>query len=273
MRSVPAGRPDGRVPLLDTGKPHAARVRNCLLGGKDNFAADREMSDRLLRLHPGIALMAREQRRFLTRSVRYLAGDAGVRQFLDIGVGLPVGAATHQVAQRIAPMSRIVYVDNDPLVLAHARALLKAAPDGMISYVEADVRDSAEVLEEAAQTLDFSRPVAVMMLGVLGRIPDSASPGEVVTRLARALSSGSYVAVSDATDTSPDLSRAIAAYNHDAADSYHLRSPQQITGFLDGLDLVSPGVVSMSLWRPDFTQAGTEPSAADIVCGIGRKDL
>jgi hypothetical protein len=184
-----------------------------------------------------------------------------------------VGAATHQVAQRIAPMSRIVYVDNDPLVLAHARALLKTAPDGMTSYIEADVRDTGEILEEAAQTLDFGRPVAVMMMGVLGHIPDSASPGEIATRLARALSPGSYLVLNDATDTSRTLSQAIGAYNQAAADSYHLRSPQRIAGFLDGLALVPPGVVSTSLWRPDLTQAGTEPSAVDMLCGIGRKDL
>jgi S-adenosyl methyltransferase len=273
VRSVPAHRSPGQLPLLDTGKPHAARVRNYLLGGKDNFAADREMSERLLRIHPGIAQMAREERRFLTRSVRYLTGEAGIRQFLDIGVGLPVGAATHQVAQRMAPMSRIVYVDSDPLVLAHARALLKTAPDGMTSYVEADLRDTEEILEEAAQTLDFGSPVAVMMLGVLGQIPDASGPGQVVERLVRALPPGSYLVLNDATDTSPTLSRAIAAYNHKAADSSHLRSPEQIAGFLDGLALVPPGVVSTSLWRPDLTEAGTELSAVDMVCGIGRKDL
>ena len=161
-------------PRLDTSSAHSARVWNYLLGGKDNFAADREVGDMILQMFPGIAHIARLQRRFLGRAVRYLAGEAGIRQFLDIGTGLPTADNTHQIAQQLAPESRIVYVDNDPLVLVHARALLTSAPGGMTSYIEADVRDTEEILGEAAGTLDFSQPIALMMLGIMGQLPDSA---------------------------------------------------------------------------------------------------
>jgi S-adenosyl methyltransferase len=259
-------------PRLDTGVPHSARVWNYLLGGKDNFAADREICDVLMQIFPGIIHIAREQRRFLVRSVRYLAGEAGIRQFLDIGVGLPVGASTHQVAQEIAPESRIVYVDNDPLVLVHARALLTSAPGGMTSYIEADVRDTGEILEQAARTLDFGQPAALMMLGIMGQLPDSAGPGAVVTRLLEPLAPGSCLALSDGTDTSPALNQAIAVYNQNSASSYHLRSPEQIARFFDGLTLVPPGVVTTSRWRPEIVDASTEPREVDAICGVGRKD-
>ena len=173
-------------PRLDTSTAHSARVWNYLLGGKDNFAADREVGDMILQMFPGIAHIARLQRRFLARAVRYLAGEAGIRQFLDIGTGLPTADNTHQIAQQVAPESRIVYVDNDPLVLVHARALLTSAPGGMTSYIEADVRDTEEILGEAARTLDFGQPIALMMLGVVTTSrwrPDladaSAEPREV----------------------------------------------------------------------------------------------
>jgi len=259
-------------PRLDTGVPHSARVWNYLLGGKDNFAADREICDVLMQIFPGIIEIAREQRRFLVRSVRYLAGEAGVRQFLDIGVGLPVGASTHQVAQEIAPESRIVYVDNDPLVLVHARALLTSEPGGMTSYIEADVRDTGEILEQAARTLDFGQPVALMMLGIMGQLPDSAGPGAVVARLLGALPPGSYLALSDGTGTSPALNQAIAAYNQNSASSYHLRRPERIARFFEGLTLVPPGVVTTSRWRPEIVDASTEPPELDAICGVGRKD-
>ena len=200
-------------PRLDTSTAHSARVWNYLLGGKDNFAADREVGDMILQMFPGIAHIARLQRRFLGRAVRYLAGEAGIRQFLDVGTGLPTVDNTHEVAQRVAPECRIVYVDNDPLVLVHARALLTSAPGGMTSYIEADVRDTEEILGEAARTLDFSQPIALMMLGIMGQLPDSAEPRSIVTTLLDALPPGSYLALSDGTDTSPALNQAIAAYN------------------------------------------------------------
>ena len=259
-------------PRLDTSTAHSARVWNYLLGGKDNFAADREVGEMILQMFPGIARIARTQRRFLARAVRYLAADAGIRQFLDIGTGLPTADNTHQIAQQVAPESRIVYVDNDPLVLVHARALLTSAPGGMTSYLEADVRDTGEILGEAARTLDFGQPIALMMLGIMGQLPDSAGPRPIVTALLDALPPGSYLALSDGTDTSPALNQAIAAYNQNSASSYHLRSPEEIARFFDGLILVAPGVVTTSRWRPDLADASAEPREVDAICGVGRKD-
>ena len=265
-------------PRLDTSSAHSARVWNYLLGGKDNFAADREVGDMILQMFPGIAHIARLQRRFLGRAVRYLAGEAGIRQFLDIGTGLPTADNTHQIAQQLVPESRIVYVDNDPLVLVHARALLTSAPGGMTSYIEADVRDTEEILGEAARTLDFSQPIALMMLGIMGQLPDSPEPSglsgprSIVTTLLGALPPGSYLALSDGTDTSPALNQAIAAYNQNSASSYHLRSPEEIARFFDGLTLVPPGVVTTSRWRPDLADSSAEPREVDAICGVGRKD-
>ena len=262
----------GVPPQLDTSEAHSARVWNYLLGGKDNFAADRQVGDMVLQMFPGIAHIARVQRRFLSRAVRYLAGEAGIRQFLDIGTGLPTANNTHQLAQQIAPGSRIVYVDNDPLVLVHARALLTSAPGGMTSYIEADVRDTGEILGEAARTLDFGQPVALMMLGIMGQIDDADQPGSIVAWLLDALPPGSYLALSDGTDTSPALNQAINTYNQNSASSYHLRSQEEIARFFDGLTLVPPGVVTTSRWRPDLADASTEPREVDAICGVGRKD-
>jgi S-adenosyl methyltransferase len=261
----------GMPPQLDTSEAHSARVWNYLLGGKDNFAADRATGEAILKLFPGIAYVARVQRRFLARAVRYLAADAGITQFLDIGTGLPTANNTHQVAQQIAPHSRIVYVDNDPLVLVHAEALLTSAPGGVTSYIEADVRDPAAILRDAVRTLDFSRPVALMLLGIMGQIDDSDEPASIVAWLLDALPSGSYLALSDGTDTNPELNQAIAAYNQNSASSYHLRSPDRIAGFFAGLDLVPPGVVTTSRWRPDVRDAEEEPREIDAICGVGRK--
>jgi len=258
-------------PQLDTTEAHSARVWNYLLGGKDNFAADRATGDLILTLFPGIAHVARVQRRFLSRAVRYLATDAGVTQFLDIGTGLPTANNTHQVAQQIAPQSRIVYVDNDPLVLVHAQALLTSAPGGVTSYLEADVRDPDTILRDAARTLDLSQPVALIMLGIMGQIDDSDQPGSIVAWLLDALPPGSYLALSDGTDTNPELNQAIAVYNQNSASSYHLRSPDRIAGFFAGLDLVPPGVVTTSRWRPDVRDAEEAPREIDAICGIGRK--
>jgi len=260
----------GPGPRLDTGVAHSARVWNYLLGGKDNFAADRETGDMMMQLFPGIIQIAREQRRFLARSVRYLTGEAGIRQFLDIGVGLPVAVSTHQIAQQVAPESRIVYVDHDPLVLVHAQALLTSAPGGVTSYIEADVRDTEEILEQAARTLDFGQPVAVMMLGILGQIPDSDEPGLIVSQFLGALPAGSYLALTDGTDTSPALNQAVDAYNQNSANPYHLRRPERITAFFGGLMLVPPGVVTTSQWRPGLMEASSEPRVVDALCGVGR---
>jgi hypothetical protein len=262
---------EGVAPQLDTSEAHSARVWNYLLGGKDNFAADRETGDLILKMFPAIAQNARAQRRFLGRAVRYLAGEAGIRQFLDIGTGLPTANNTHQIAQQQAPESRIVYVDNDPLVLVHAQALLTSAPGGVTSYIEADVRDPDRILREAAATLDFGQPVALVMLGILGQLDDTDEPGSIMTRLLAALPSGSYLALSDGTDTNPEMNQAIAVYNQNSASSYHLRSPERIVAFFDGLDLVPPGVLSTSRWRPDVRDAEEEPREIDSYAGVARK--
>jgi hypothetical protein len=245
--------------------PHSARVWNYWLGGKDNYPADRAMGDEILAMAPDLPRIARLQRAFLARAIEYLAGEAGIRQFLDIGTGLPTAANTHQAAQAIAPQSRIVYVDNDPLVLVHARALLTSSSEGACDYIDADVRDPAKILAEAARTLDFSQPIAVMLLGILGQIPDSDHPEAIVAALVDAVPPGSYVAISDGVNTSK-------TFNEAAAHSgwYHVRSPAQIADFFAGLELVEPGVVSLGRWRSSATLF---PEQDDVpgMCGIGRK--
>jgi hypothetical protein len=264
---------DGIGGRLDTTVAHSARIWNYLLGGKDNFAVDRETGDLILNMFPDIAQIARLQRRFLVRAVRFLAGEAGVRQFLDIGTGLPTADNTHQVAQREAPESKIVYVDNDPLVLVHAEALLTSDPRGVTSYIEADLRDPAQILRGAGKTLDFGQPVALMMLGILGQIPDSDEPASILTSLLDSLPSGSYLALSDGTDTSPPANHAIAVYNNSgSASSYYLRSPAQIAGFFDRLELVPPGVVSTTRWRPEVRDTeGQQAREVPALCGVARK--
>ncbi|MFE2884564.1 SAM-dependent methyltransferase [Streptomyces sp. NPDC059272] len=256
---------------LQLDRPHSARVWNFLLGGKDNYAADREAGEMIVQMFPDIALLARLQRRFLVRAVRYLTEEAGIRQFLDIGTGLPTVDNTHEVAQRIAPESRIVYVDNDPLVLVHAQALLTSTPEGACAYLEADVRDPEQILEVAAKTLDFSRPIALTMLGILGQIPDSDEPEAVVSRFLEALPPGSYLALSDGTDTSAALNQAISVYNANSASSYHLRGPERIEAYFTGLEVIEPGIVPTSQWHPEPVDVGRDPSDVDAICGIGRK--
>jgi hypothetical protein len=262
---------DGGEPRsrLDTSVAHSARVWNYLLGGKDNFAADRETGDLIVKMFPGIARLARLQRRFLVHAVGYLAGEAGIRQFLDIGTGLPTADNTHEVAQAIAPASRVVYVDNDPMVLSHAQALLVSAPGGATSYIEADVRDPDTILDGTARTLDLAQPVALVMLGIMGQLPDPDKPHPLVRRYLDALPSGSCLALCDGTDTSASLNEAIAAYNQNSASSYHLRSPEQVAAFFDGLDVVPPGLVPASRWQRDGT--ASEDAGDATLCGVAFK--
>ncbi|WP_399945984.1 SAM-dependent methyltransferase [Streptomyces sp. BBFR25] len=255
---------------LQTDRPHSARVWNYLLGGKDNYPVDSEAGEVILTTFPEFAAAARLQRRFLARAVRFLAGEVGIRQFLDIGTGLPTADNTHELAQRIAPESRIVYVDNDPLVLTHAQALLTSSPEGTCAYVDADVRDPERILAEAAKTLDLSRPVALTTLGIMGQISDAERPAELLSTLLAALPSGSYLALSDGTNGNEALNRAVEVYNGQSANTYHLRSPQEIAAFFTGLDLVEPGVVSTASWRPDPDRP-EEPTADVSVCGVAVK--
>ncbi|MCK9921017.1 SAM-dependent methyltransferase [Frankia sp. AgPm24] len=251
---------------VDTSVPHSARVWNYWLGGKDNFPADRELGDKVYEVYPDIVRVARAQREFLVRAITYLAGEAGIRQFLDIGTGLPTADNTHEVAQRIAPDSRIVYVDNDPLVLVHARALLTSAPGGATTYVDADVRDPEKILAGAAEILDFNEPVALVMFGIVGNVADNDEASSIVTRLLDAVRPGSYLALNDGTH-GEDVDKAIEITQADG-HPYNLRTPEQVTSFFDGLAVVEPGVVSTPLWRPP---AGSAPEPLFIYGGVGRK--
>ncbi|BCJ53474.1 hypothetical protein Asp14428_49490 [Actinoplanes sp. NBRC 14428] len=253
-------------PKLDTTVPQTARIWNYLLGGKDNFAVDRAVGDQILVGQPELAENARLSRAFLVRAVRYLAGEAGVRQFLDIGTGLPTANNTHEVAQSVAPDSRIVYVDNDPLVLAHARALLTSKPEGVTSYIDANMFDMDLVLREAGRTLDLSQPVAVLFMGVLGHVEDDAVAQAMVRQALAAVPSGSYLALYDGTDLSPEVVEAARLWNESAALPYHLRSPARLAQFFDGMELVEPGLVAVTRWRPD-----TEKPEIDQYGGVGRK--
>ncbi|MFF9622768.1 SAM-dependent methyltransferase [Streptomyces griseosporeus] len=255
---------------IQTDRPHSARVWNYLLGGKDNYPVDSQVGDVILSTFPEFVSVARLQRRFLARAVRFLAEEAGIRQFLDIGTGLPTADNTHEVAQRFAPESRVVYVDNDPLVLAHARALLTSTPEGACAYLDADVRTPDRILAEAAETLDFSRPVGLTMLGIMGQISDDEHPAELVSTLLAGLPAGSYLALSDGVSTNEALNAAVAAYNEQSAHTYHLRAPEQIAAFFEGLELVEPGVVPTVAWRPEPGQAA-EDTAEVAYCGVARK--
>ncbi|WP_405933464.1 SAM-dependent methyltransferase [Streptomyces sp. NBC_00827] len=245
---------------IDTSVPHSARIWNYWLGGKDNYRVDEEAGDAYTAVFPGIVTIARSSRAFLRRNITYLVAEAGIRQFLDVGTGLPTADNTHQVAQRIAPETRIVYVDNDPMVLAHARALLYSTPEGATAYVDANVTDPDRILAAAAETLDFTRPTALILSNILGHVADHDQARSIVTSLMDALPSGSYLSINDGSlGIDPVFERAQDAYNESGAVPYNLRTPDQITAFFDGLDLIDPGVVSVPLWRPDVTSPAPEP--------------
>jgi hypothetical protein len=260
-------------PEIDTSVPHSARIWNYWLGGKDNYPVDRAAGDQYRQVFPEIVDITRASRQFLTRAVRYLAGEVGIRQFLDIGTGLPTADNTHEVAQRLAPESRVVYVDNDPLVLTHARALLTSTPQGVTAYIDADLREPDRIVEAAARTLDFTQPIALMLMGILGHIGDYDETRTIVKRLLDALPSGSYLALNDGTNViSKAFVEAQQRYNESGAVPYHLRSPEQIAGLFNGLELVDPGVVSCPRWRPDPADAGGGlPTEVDAFGGVGRK--
>jgi O-methyltransferase involved in polyketide biosynthesis len=262
----------GQAPKIDTTIAHTARIWNYWLGGKDNYPVDREVGDQIRQLHPGIGDYARGDRAFLARAVQYLAGEAGIRQFLDIGTGLPTANNTHQVAQAVAPESRIVYVDNDPLVLAHARALLTSSREGATAYLDADLHDPGAILAEAARTLDFTRPVALTLLGVVIFINDDEQAHAIVRRLVDAVPSGSYLVLSH-TITSPampDVDAAVAFWNEHGTPKLTQRTPEQIARFFDGLELLEPGVVSCSRWRSEPSPFG-EPDEVAMFGAVARK--
>jgi hypothetical protein len=268
--STPSQRTD--PPEIDATVPNSARIWNYWLGGKDNYPVDREVGDEYRAIYPEIVQVARASRQFLARAVLYLAGEAQVHQFLDIGTGLPTFNNTHDVAQRVAPGTRVVYVDNDPVVLAHARALLTSTK-AVTAYVDADLHDPDEILAAAGRTLDFTRPIGLMMLGILGHIGDDDEARSIVKRLLDALPSGSYLTICDGTNDLYEAGvEAQRLYNESGAAPYRLRSARQIAEFFEGLELVEPGVVSCPRWRPDPVDVGRDlPPEMDQVAGIGRK--
>jgi O-methyltransferase involved in polyketide biosynthesis len=255
---------------FDTSVAHPARVYDYLLGGKENYGADREAAEGLIAISPSVLPSVRANRAFLRRAVEYLTAEAGIRQFLDIGTGLPTADNTHQVAQGIAPESRVVYVDNDPIVLAHARALLTSKPEGATAYIDADLRDTDGILRAAAATLDFSKPIAVMLLCIMQYVPDAARPHEIVARLMDAVQAGSYLTMSDTTRDiqTEEMIAGAAQYNARLGPNvFTPRTGEEYAAFFDGLELVEPGLVPLPQWRALADPAQVIPMYA----AMGRK--
>ena len=262
-----------REPLpYDTTVAHPARVYNYWLGGKDNFEADREVGEQTKAAYPGIVSGVRAQRAFLASAVRYLVTQRGVRQFLDIGTGLPVADNTHEVAQSLAPESLVVYVDNDPMVLAHARALLTSAPEGACAYLDADIRDTGNVLRAASGLLDFGQPIAVMLIGILHLIPDADDPAGIVARIVGELPPGSWLAIAHpASDVARDkVATMTDRYNQRVTTAATLRTHAEISDFFAGTELLPPGVVQYHQWHPGEPAGDAEGEVA-AYCGLGRK--
>jgi hypothetical protein len=259
------------MPDFDTSVAHVARVYDYWLGGKDNFAADRAAGDQAIQAFPNIPLSARANRAYLARVVRFLAGEAGIRQFLDIGTGIPTANHTHQVAQSVAPESRVVYVDNDPVVLLHARALLASHPAGATDYVDADLRDPQKILDDAKRLLDFGRPVAVMLMAILQHVDDEHDPYAIVATLMDAVPPGSYLALSHpASDIDAEAMAKMAnVLNQMMAEKVTFRNRDAVAGFFDGLELVEPGLVQASKWRPTSEMEAASPAA--LWGGVARK--
>ncbi|HEY8473568.1 MAG TPA: SAM-dependent methyltransferase [Natronosporangium sp.] len=254
------------LPKIDTSVPHSARIWNYWLGGNDNYAVDREAGDRYREAFPAIVDVARASRAFLGRAVRYLVGEVGIRQLLDVGTGLPTAENTHEIAQRVAPECRIVYVDNDPLVLAHARALLTSTPEGATDYIDTDMREPEKIIEAAGRLLDFSQPIGLLFMGVLGHISDDGEARSIIRQVLAPMAPGSYLALQDGV-IDPAASKAAQEYEETGAVPYVLRTREQLASFFDGLELVPPGFVPVNRWRPD------QPGEADLPTygGVARK--
>ncbi|MBL1085924.1 SAM-dependent methyltransferase [Streptomyces actinomycinicus] len=248
---------------LNTSVAHNARVWNYWIGGKDNYEVDQQVGEQVAGMFPVIRAVARADRDFLGRAVRFLAGERGIRQFLDIGTGLPTADNTHEMAQHIAPESRVVYVDNDPIVLVHARSLLTSSPEGVTDYIDADVRDPDAIMQRAAETLDLTRPVALMMLGILNFVLDTAEARDIVRRLTATLPAGSHLALTHPTyDADVGGEGNVAAmefWNAHATPPITARGREEIAGFLEGLEPVEPGLVPCSQWRAESAPAAPVP--------------
>ncbi len=269
MTEPPAG-PTGTAPsagdrqAIDTTVAHSARVHDYWLGGKDNYAADRAAGDAVIAAYPGIVASVRANRAFLARVVRFLAAEVGIRQFLDIGTGIPAANNTHEVAQSVAKDCRVVYVDYDPVVLAHARALLTSSPEGATDYLDADLREPATILAGAARTLDFSRPVAVMLIAIMHLIVDADDPYGIVATLMAAVPPGSYLALSQvASDIQAEqMAEAAKRYNRLAHETQRHRTHDEVARLFGGLDLLDPGVVPVQKWRRPRTPAESRARSA-----------
>ena len=261
----------GPLPF-DTTMANQARVYDYLLGGKDNYEADRVATEQVLKIWPGMAATARANRAFLSRAVRYLTAEAGIRQFLDIGTGIPTAGNAHEVAQSIAPDARVLYVDYDPIVLAHARTLLTSSAAGATEYIEADLRDTGTILDRAGEILDLSRPVAITMLALLHAISDSDRPYAIVDRLLDAMPSGSYLAISHGASDLLDeqtMQGIDDSWNGRIQQQFTWRSREQVARFFAGTDLAEPGLVPVDQWRPDLGPAGDGQAAG--WGAVGRK--
>jgi hypothetical protein len=263
--------PTERLRAFDITVPSSARIWNYWVGGKDHFAADREAADKVVAAMPSLPLIARAVRRFLIDVVQTLTVDYGIRQFLDIGTGLPTADNTHEVAQRAAPEARIVYADNDPVVLVHARALLTSTPEGKTDYVQADLRDTDMILTAAVRTLDFSQPVAILLLAILHFMPDADDPYGIVKRLLDPLPAGSFLVICHAADDihSDQVAEARLRYNESGAAQMNPRSRAEVARLFAGLDPIGPGVVPVAEWLGE--DDGDSPLAAYV--GVARKPV
>jgi hypothetical protein len=263
------------APEIDTSRPHPARIYDYCLGGKNHFAADRRAAEQALASFPAGRVGLRANRAFLGRMVRYLAAEAGIRQFLDIGTGLPTTNNVHEVAQAAAPSSRVVYADNDPMVLAHARALLTSTPEGRTAYIHADLRDPAAILSDPVtrDVLDFTQPIALMLAAILHFIPDDDKPAEIIATLLDALPSGSYLAASHVTGEHDPVRAADGMRaQRDAGIALQLRDSDDFARLaFSGLELVPPGVVLVSEWRPNVTGPRPTPAEVSMYGGVARK--
>lgn len=265
---------EGGSASLDFSKASLARLSDALLGGHDHYEVDREAMRRLLAIAPGARTMAKEHRDWLVRAVRFLAGKRGIDQFLDLGSGMPTAENTHQVAQSVAPDSRIVYVDNDPLVLVHAQTLLAVTPENATEYIDADLHDPRAILAAASRTtLDLSRPTGLILCNILGHVPDLDEAVSIVRTLMDRLPSGSYFVTADGTNVidGPAFEEAIGVWNANAPLSYHLRRPDDLARFTEGLEVVEPGLVPCAQWRPSVEASPEDLRAVDEYGAVARK--
>jgi hypothetical protein len=267
MKPSPDDKP--APPGVDTSVPHPSRVWDYWLGGNDNFAPDREVGEQILLSLPDFQAIARADREFLGRAVRYMIREAGIRQFLDIGTGIPTANNTHEVAQAVAPDARIVYVDNDPIVLAHARALLTSTPEGATNYLDADLREPETILERAAQTLDFDQPIGLTLLATLEFIPSTEEAQSIVSTLLASMPSGSHLAITQPIH-SPTMDEAGRRWNESGATPVVIRSLDEVEQLFTGVELVEPGLVPLPKWRPESDTSYTDRDFP-YSGGVGRK--